>query len=180
MSEQRRKVYLAGPLGFTDSGRLYHNSVIRPRLHAEGFDVLDPWPSADEKIGGVLRSRLHGRMLTEALGDANLEVGADNDRMIQDCDCVLAVLDGSDVDSGTAAEVGYAMAREKPVVGLRTDLRMTADNVATVVNLQVAYFVQSSGGTIVATLDEAVAALRTVAGLAPRPSAESFDQTTGL
>lgn len=39
---------------------------------------------------------------------------------------VVAVLDGPDVDSGTAYEIGYARAKGKPVVGLKTDLRFFA------------------------------------------------------
>lgn len=42
-------------------------------------------------------------------------------------DIVLANLDGSDVDSGTAFECGYAYAKSIPIVGYRTDLRTTAD-----------------------------------------------------
>lgn len=165
MSGKTTKVYLAGPLGFTDAGRLYHEQVISVRLRAEGFDLLDPWPPAGKKIGGVQQSVLKGRMLEEALRRVNYEVGADNDAMIAKCDCVLAVLDGSDVDSGTASEVGYAKALAKPIIGLRSDLRMTADNLATAINLQVAYFVLSSGGAIVKTLDDAVRALRMVVSL---------------
>lgn len=47
---------------------------------------------------------------------------------IDGCDAVVAVLDGADVDSGVAFEVGYARARGKPVVGLRTDYRPGADH----------------------------------------------------
>ena len=39
------------------------------------------------------------------------------------CDVVVAVLDGAAVDSGTAFEVGYAYARGKPLIGVRTDFR---------------------------------------------------------
>ena len=36
---------------------------------------------------------------------------------------VVAILDGPDVDSGTEFEVGYACAKGKPVIGLKTDVR---------------------------------------------------------
>ena len=36
---------------------------------------------------------------------------------------VIAVLDGSDADSGTCFEVGYAKARCMPIIGIRTDCR---------------------------------------------------------
>ena len=39
------------------------------------------------------------------------------------CDAVVAILDGSDSDSGTCIEIGYARAKGKPVIGVRTDFR---------------------------------------------------------
>ena len=82
--------------------------------------------------------------------------------MIRACDGVLAVLDGSDVDSGTAAEIGFAAALGKPVVGVRTDLRITGDNEATLVNLQVEWFIIDGGGNLFTDLDAAIAALTTL------------------
>jgi nucleoside 2-deoxyribosyltransferase len=76
---------------------------------------------------------------------------------------VLAILDGHDVDSGTAAEIGYAAALARPIVGLRTDLRVTGDNEATLVNLQVEWFIVESGGVLTTALDQAIAALVRVA-----------------
>ena len=65
---------------------------------------------------------------------------------------MLAVLDGADVDSGTAAEIGYAFARGKRILGYRGDFRLAADNVGSIVNLQVEYFITAGGGEIVTTL----------------------------
>jgi nucleoside 2-deoxyribosyltransferase len=42
-------------------------------------------------------------------------------------DAVLAILDGADADSGTCIELGYAYARGKPIVGVRTDFRASED-----------------------------------------------------
>lgn len=42
---------------------------------------------------------------------------------VDDCDLVVALVDGPDVDSGTAWELGYAYAQKKPIVALRTDYR---------------------------------------------------------
>ena len=67
--------------------------------------------------------------------------------MLAAADAVLAVLDGPDADSGTAAEVGWAAARGTPVVGWRSDFRL-ADHEAARVNLQVEDFVIVSGGTM--------------------------------
>ncbi len=46
---------------------------------------------------------------------------------IQRADLVVAILDGSDADSGTCWECGYAYALGKPIVGVRTDLRASED-----------------------------------------------------
>jgi nucleoside 2-deoxyribosyltransferase len=43
-------------------------------------------------------------------------------KAIDNCDLVLAILDGSDADSGTCYECGYAYNRKK-ILGIRTDFR---------------------------------------------------------
>jgi nucleoside 2-deoxyribosyltransferase len=40
-------------------------------------------------------------------------------------DCLVAIMDGADPDSGTSWEVGYAY-RKKPIVLVRTDMRRNA------------------------------------------------------
>ena len=45
---------------------------------------------------------------------------------LEQADVVAAILDGPDVDSGTAFEIGYACAKGKPVIGLKTDMRVFA------------------------------------------------------
>jgi nucleoside 2-deoxyribosyltransferase len=42
---------------------------------------------------------------------------------IDACDGVITVLEGADADSGVAFEQGYAFARGKPIVGVRSDVR---------------------------------------------------------
>jgi nucleoside 2-deoxyribosyltransferase len=66
---------------------------------------------------------------------------------------VLAILDGVDVDSGTASEIGYACARGKLIVGYRGDLRLSGDNLDSRVNIQVEYFIRDSGGEVFASVD---------------------------
>ena len=150
-------VYVASPLGFSDVTRSFSDDVLLPRLRARGFDVLDPWAG-----GGAITAALaltdHDEQLNE-LRRANEAVGRANAEMIEVSDGVFAVLDGPDVDSGTAAEVGYASALGRPIVGWRSDLRSAGDNAGAVVNLQVQHFIERTGGRIAATLDEAAAAL---------------------
>jgi nucleoside 2-deoxyribosyltransferase len=142
-------VYVASPLGFDAAGRLFYAERLLPALAAAGFEVLDPWAqglaAASEDVADL-------RALNE-------RIGAGNVALLERAAGVLAVLDGVDVDSGTASEIGWASARGLPVVGLRTDLRVAGDNAAAVVNLQVQHFVERTGGAVVHDLDEAVALL---------------------
>lgn len=159
---------MASPLGFTESGRLYWREVLEPALREAGVDVLDPWDA--EAAGWFAEAEAFGEPeRTARLGEVNERVGRRNVELLDRCDGVLAVLDGVDVDSGTAAEVGYAGARGKPVVGLRTDLRPGGDNQATPVNLQVAYFIYASGGTVWSGVADAVRQICELTGMRGRP-----------
>ena len=161
------KIYMAGPLGFSEAGRLFHNEVLVPKLKSLRHEVLDPWTLTEQvKIDAVLRMP-YGEAKRDAWRQLNVEIGGNNRQAIDACDLVLAVLDGVDVDSGTAAEVGYAFARGKPIVGYRGDLRLSADNEGALVNLQVEYFVRQSGGDIVSRVSEIEGAL--FRSVKPRP-----------
>ncbi len=81
-----------------------------------------------------------------------MKAAAANDRAIRECHVVVAVLDGADVDSGTASEIGFAYALGKRIYGYRGDLRSTGDNEGSIVNLQVEYWIENSGGCIVTNL----------------------------
>ena len=48
----------------------------------------------------------------------------------------------------------------KQVFGLRTDWRMTGDNEAAGVNLQLRYFIEKSGGAYATSVDEMTRLLR--------------------
>jgi nucleoside 2-deoxyribosyltransferase len=76
---------------------------------------------------------------------------------------VFVVLDGTDVDSGSAAEVGYAFAKGKPILGYRGDSRLSADNEGSTVNLQVEYFIRQSGGDIITQIADLETSLKKIA-----------------
>lgn len=46
---------------------------------------------------------------------------------VYESNALLCILDGSDVDSGTSIEMGYAYALKKPIIGVRTDFRRSED-----------------------------------------------------
>ena len=151
MSVAARRIYLAGPLGFSELGRLGQASLVALAQEI-GHEIVDPFALAPqdeiERIAGL--PSLDAQRT--AWRDLNRRIGETNARAIDDCDVVLAVLDGADVDSGTAAEIGYAFARGKTLIGYRGDFRLAADNLGSTVNLQVEYFILASGGDIVVSL----------------------------
>jgi nucleoside 2-deoxyribosyltransferase len=153
------KIYTAGPLGFSEAGRAFHRDYVLPEVKRLGHDALDPWTLTDpSRINAVLRLP-YGEARRDAWRKLNVEIGGNNRAAIDACDLVFAVLDGADVDSGTAAEIGYAFAKAKPIIGYRGDFRISADNEGSIVNLQVEYFIHQSGGEIIPTLAELEAAL---------------------
>jgi Nucleoside 2-deoxyribosyltransferase len=111
--DDKKQIYLAGPL-FSQAERDF-NVLLRDRLVEMGFLVFLPQEDGNDTESSRLEDRQ--RIIFE------------NDvRGIDESDIVLAVLDGgSDVDSGTAWEMGYAYAKGIPVLGLKTDFRTFGD-----------------------------------------------------
>ena len=142
------KVYLASPLGFSEPGRLWSAQVLLPAIISADLEPADPWSKPGTELSGAPMTI-----------DANMAIGRANEEMIRASDAMLALLDGTEVDSGTAAELGFAYAIGLPIVGLRTDFRIAIDNPAARANIQLEFWIRESGGDIVASLDEATAAL---------------------
>lgn len=49
-------------------------------------------------------------------------------RGVENASLILAILDGTDADSGTCFEMGYAHAKGIPIVGIRTDFRGSGEH----------------------------------------------------
>ncbi len=150
------KVYLASPLGFAASTKAYMDELERA-LAGTGIEIINPWKSDFNAAFQHTNAIADYAERVAALRRLNTEVGRENEESIRASDAVLAVLDGVDMDSGTASEIGFAFALGKRVHGLRTDIRLIGDNEGSVINLQVQYWIEASGGKIVRTLEEAVA-----------------------
>jgi nucleoside 2-deoxyribosyltransferase len=149
-------VYTAGPLGFSEVGRAFHNGTFVPMLERLGFEVLDPWKLTPDELVRPVLDMPYGQAKKSTLETLNIVIGRNNRNAIQACDLVVAVLDGTDVDSGTAAEVGYAAGLNKPIEGYRGDFRRASDNDGSVVNLQVEFFMMhhSYHGRIATNMSE--------------------------
>jgi nucleoside 2-deoxyribosyltransferase len=153
------RIYLAGPPGFSEAGRAFHEREIRPRIAALAHIALDPWALHDAAEIAAVERLPYGAEKRDRWRELNGRVGRANAEAIDACDLVFAVLDGTDVDSGTAAEIGYAFARGKTIIGYRGDFRLSADNEGSSVNLQVEYFIRASGGTIITAIGDLAGAL---------------------
>ena len=157
-------LYVASPFGFFEAGRSFYHARLLPLIRDAGYDVLDPWALTSEAKLDAVRTLPAGEPRQRAWLALSLEIGATNREAIDRSDGVVAVLDGVDVDSGAAAEIGYAYARSRRILGYRGDRRASGDNEGVLVNLQVEYFIRASGGEIVRSLHEIPEALRRLFG----------------
>lgn len=146
------KTYLASPLGFSQSTR-YFMTVLESLLADSGYIVVNPWRLSDPREFQAAAGIEDEELRRQALHGINMKVAGGNERVIRECDIVVAVLDGPDVDSGTASEIGFAFALGKRIYGYRGDFRRSGDNEGCIVNLQVEYWIEKSGGCITTNLD---------------------------
>jgi nucleoside 2-deoxyribosyltransferase len=119
MNKRKKTIYLAGPL-FTHA-ELEYNRELKNIMGKKGFSVF--LPQVDAEDAAAEREKQNQEYVFKKCLEG-----------LNNSDIVVAVLDGVDVDSGTAWEVGYAFARGKSVIGLRTDFRTLSDGI---VNLMV-------------------------------------------
>ncbi len=151
----RPRVYLASPLGFAGSTHAFMRELAAALR--EHVDVENPWDDIRfEREFAEIANIDSFAERERRLQRINTELGRANAERIDQSEAVFAILDGVDVDSGTAAEIGYAYANGKLTCGLRTDFRLAGDNHGAVVNLQVQYFIEASGGRVVTSTDELV------------------------
>jgi nucleoside 2-deoxyribosyltransferase len=107
------KIYFAGPL-FTQGEWLW-NAALADQLRQSGVDVILPQEGSAGMVSG------QEQFNPKKLFDLNRS-GIDSSH------AVVAILDQADADSGTCWECGYAFAKGKPVLGVRTDFRATGDD----------------------------------------------------
>ncbi len=156
------RIYLASGLGFSSLASPAV-AALASRLEREGIEVFEPF-SASKDLGAEI-ARLQASekdidSLKNQLRVINDEIGKRNVEAIERSTHVIAILDGGfDVDSGVAAEIGYAAGKGKRVIGLRTDFRTGGENIGSTVNLQVEHFIKTSGGQIVPDVEALIGLL---------------------
>ncbi len=103
------KIYLAGPL-FSTAERDFNNRLAKA-LRRLGHEVWLPQEHEE-------RSKTAAQIFQEDVKGIHWAEG------------VVANMDGSDPDSGTSWECGYAYARSMPIVLFRTDFRAVGEAAA--------------------------------------------------
>ena len=56
---------------------------------------------------------------------------------LNQCDLMVAILDGAQVDDGTAWEIGFFFSQGKKILGIRTDFRRAGESEKSRVNLMI-------------------------------------------
>lgn len=100
-------IYFAAPL-FT-TGEIDFNQRLVTGLREQGYKIYLP----QEACAGIKEpSELYATCI----------------RGLEGAGMVLIILDGTDADSGSCFEMGYAFAKGLPIVGLRTDFRGSGEH----------------------------------------------------
>ncbi len=107
-----KKIYLAAPL-FSVLERDYNKRLAKKIGENPDFIVFLPQEISPDKSNKI---------------DPMFPIYEGCRDLIVDSDIILAIVDGSDVDSGVAWELGYATAKGIPSICVRTDIRKSEGN----------------------------------------------------
>ena len=143
------KIYLAGPI-FSEAEQDWLRQL---KTKIEEFAR-----EKDREVGVIWPYELISRSDIESLGDsAKQEVFDRCKSNLGQADFLVALLDGSQVDDGTAWEVGYfySIRDRSRIIGIRTDFRRAGETQNSVVNAMV----EMSCGRIVRSVEELMEAL---------------------
>ena len=143
------KIYLAGPI-FSEADQEWLRSLknrIQEFARGMGKKVQVIWPY-----------ELIDRLEIESLGDSAKQEIFDRCKSNLDrADLLVALLDGSQVDDGTAWEIGYffSVRDQSRIIGIRTDFRNAGETQTSVVNAMI----ETSCGRIIKSVEELLEAL---------------------
>ena len=104
-----KNIYIAGPL-FNAHERSYLE-LIAAQLEGSGYTCF--LPHRDQS--GIDDSELEGTNLSQATKDKifNTDLTA-----LKAADLTVALITGQDIDSGTAAEIGFTYAKDRPIIAI--------------------------------------------------------------
>lgn len=133
----KKTIYLAAPL-FSEAEQEF-NRKLRDQIVERGFSVFLPQEDSNDT--------------TDMRHDEKQSyIFNKNHKAIDNSNLIVAILDGgSDVDSGTAWELGYAFANNKTVLALKTDFRTLGSE--GIVNLMIEVSVDALATNISGLMD---------------------------
>ena len=139
------KIYLAAPL-FSQAEREF-NAKVTEELRSEGFDVF--LPQENSEVTEIPDTDEKRRRLLTGFFAKDIEA-------IDSSDILLIILDGRVPDEGACFELGYAYARGKICVGLKTDSRVSE------MGMDNAMIVGSLGDNIAKDIDSLTTMLKSI------------------
>lgn len=126
------KIYFAGPL-FSEPDRdwiLKVKGQLEQLAKSKGSQINVVWPF-----------ELISQSEIDRLGEkAKIEIFSRCKFHLDDADIVVALLDGAQVDDGTAWEIGYFYARKsagQKIIGIRTDFRRAGESEGAIINAMI-------------------------------------------
>ena len=126
------KLYLAGPI-FSEADQEWLRKTKKRILeikdsNGEGlFEVVWPYELLDKDSAHALGAKARTRIFEMCRST------------LDECDALVALLDGSQVDDGTAWEIGYFYAKNggNRIIGIRTDFRRAGETEVSTVNAMI-------------------------------------------
>ena len=109
-----KKIYIAGPL-FNIHEKKYLEEIAE-LLENNGYDCF--LPHRDQT--GIDPAELKDNNMSQATKDIIFKTDVD---ALSSSDLVVALVTGQDIDSGTASEIGYMYANNKPVIAITAEER---------------------------------------------------------
>lgn len=104
------KIYFGSPL-FNEMEQMYNEYVVGKIRETYGDKVDVYLPQENEAINDK-----------SGYADSVMIAQGDNE-YLEEADLLIAILDGVTPDSGLSAELGYFYSKDRPILGLYTDVR---------------------------------------------------------
>jgi len=149
-------IYFATAL-FSVAERDFALSVVN-RIESLGCTVYYPWRDAGDE---QLKLKFSGD-----IEKVNAEIVRLNLIAVRCCRFLVAVVEGPDVDSGTAMEIGFAAALGKRIFCLRTDFRTQGETIGPV-NIMISRVAAEFHISVDALIDSIIEQLRSPSSVVP-------------
>jgi nucleoside 2-deoxyribosyltransferase len=134
----KERIYLSGPLfslAEIDWGRQIKECI--NECLGDKAEVIWPYEIASGSPEGIFQVNTHA---------------------LDQCNIMVAILDGPQVDDGTAWEMGYHYSKGKRILGIRTDFRRAGETNSSKVNAMI----ERSAMAIVSSLDDLISVLKEI------------------